>query len=97
MVEDRELVLPVSAAIVAAMEPMEATARPDASNSIASEHSSMAGLRSAQELHCFCYCWLARESSFVGLLLESVRQLAGQAAEVANAALSFLIGCQTPE
>jgi hypothetical protein len=37
-VEDRELVPPVSAAIVAAMEPMEAIARPDASNSIASEY-----------------------------------------------------------
>jgi hypothetical protein len=62
----------------------------------------MAGLRSAPkgvapELQWYCYCWLARESSFVGPLLESVRQLAGQAAEVANAALSFLVGCQTPK
>ena len=36
--EDHELVPPVSAAIVAAMEPMEAIAQPDASNSIVSEY-----------------------------------------------------------
>lgn len=36
--EDREWVPLVSAAIAAAMKPMEAKAQPDASNSIASEY-----------------------------------------------------------